>query len=419
MTSSFPTSLTDIQKKRGLIILLANAFLMWGGFFMVVPLLAVHYVDGLGWAAASIGIVLALRQLTQQGLAFLGGMLADRVGAKGLICAGLLVRFAGFSAMAWAASFPILLLTAILAALGGALFEAPKSASLAALTDENNRSRYYSLQGVVGGLGVTLGSLTGSLLLKTDFSTVALVAGSCYLLAFLLTLLFLPAVRTASESPGSRALGYGMRLALGDKPFMTFNVLLMGYWFMWVQLSISLPLKAVALSGTSDAVSWLYAINAGMSIVLQYPLLRLMERWLKPLGILKVGITLMALGLGCVAFVSSVSLLLGCVALFSLGALLVSPSQQTVTAGLASPAALGSYFGVAGFALAIGGGLGNYAGGWLYGLSTQLGSPALPWLVFAAAGISAVVGLNLLFQEPAAGPHKEPVSAAKAQPVKG
>jgi hypothetical protein len=73
--------------------------------------------------------------------------------------------------------------------------------------------------------------------------------------------------------------------------------------------------------------------------------------------------------------------LLACVACFSLGALLVAPSQQTVTAELANPAALGSYFGVAALALALGGGLGNLAGGALYGLGRQLGAPALPWLV--------------------------------------
>jgi hypothetical protein len=28
---------------------------MWGGFFMVIPLIAVHYVENLGWAAAAIG----------------------------------------------------------------------------------------------------------------------------------------------------------------------------------------------------------------------------------------------------------------------------------------------------------------------------------------------------------------------------
>ena len=45
----------------------------------------------------------------------------------------------------------------------------PGSAAIAALTNATNRARYYSLLGVVGGLGMTLGPLIGALLLRTGF----------------------------------------------------------------------------------------------------------------------------------------------------------------------------------------------------------------------------------------------------------
>ena len=388
-----PERLSPTARRRGLIALLVDTFFMWGGFFMVIPLISVHYVDGLGWSAAAIGLVLAVRQLTQQGLTVVGGMLADRVGAKWLICAGLLLRAAGFAWMAAATTFPLLLLTATLAALGGALFDSPKSAAIAALTDERNRPRFYALQGAISGVGMAVGPLAGALLLPYDFALVALGAAFCFLITFLVTLLFLPPVRVAS---GDRGLTEGIALALRDRRFMLFNLLIMGYWFMWVQLSIALPLEARALAGTAAAVSWVYALNSGMSIALQYPLIRLAMRWLDASAILVLGMLLMALGLGLVAFAGGVAALLACVACFSLGALLVAPSQQTVTAELANPAALGSYFGVAALALALGGGLGNLAGGALYGLGRQLGAPALPWLVFAAVGLLAAGGLAAL-----------------------
>jgi MFS transporter, DHA1 family, multidrug resistance protein len=391
--------MSDAARRRGLIVLLIDTFFMWGGFFMVVPLISVHYVDDLGWPAAAIGLVLALRQLTQQGLTLPGGMLADRVGAKSLICAGMLLRACGFASMAWASSFPLLLSSAVLAALGGALFESPRSAAIAALTDERNRARYYSIVGVAGSMGMTLGPLIGALLLRLDFSVVALVAASCYIVTFAVTAVLLPAVRVASER---RGLSYGIGLALRDRPFMVFNVLLMGYWFMWVQLSISLPLEARAISGTSDAVSWVYTLNAGMSVLLQYPLLRLAERYLRPLPILVLGVAIMALGLGGIGMVDSTATLLLCVALFSAGALLAAPSQQTVAASFANPAALGSYFGVNALALALGGGLGNYSGGVLYGLGREIGRPALPWLVFCTVGCAAALGMALLHRRQAA-----------------
>jgi MFS transporter, DHA1 family, multidrug resistance protein len=194
--------LSEATRRRGLIVILIDTFFMWGGFFMVIPLISVHYVDDLGWSAASIGLVLAVRQLTQQGLTLLGGMLADRFGAKWLICGGMLLRAAGFACMAWADTFPLLLASALLAAIGGSLFESPRSAAIAALTNATDRARYYSLLGVVGGMGMTLGPLLGALLLRADFLVVALVSSSCYLVTFLLTVLWLPPVQVASERRG-------------------------------------------------------------------------------------------------------------------------------------------------------------------------------------------------------------------------
>lgn len=384
-------TLSAAAKQRGLFVLLFDTMLMWGGFFMIIPLLSVHYVDNLGWAAASIGLVLGVRQLTQQGLTLFGGALADRFGAKGLIWGGLLLRAVGFAGMAWATNFPLLMLTAVLAALGGALFESPRMAAITALTDETNRVRFFSLAGVFGGVGMTLGPLIGAALLKVDFGLVALLAAACFFTTFVVTILFLPPVQVAAER---QRFFDGIGMALRDRQFMLVTLLLMGFWFMWVQLTISLPLVANNLSGSSDAVGWVYALNSGMMVVLQYPLLRWAERELQPLPILMLGVAVMALGLGFVSFAQNVPALLVCVALFSVGAILALPSQQTVTAKLANPAALGSYFGVSSLALAIGGGIGNVSGGLLYDWSLSAAAPALPWLVFCVVGLIAAAGLD-------------------------
>jgi DHA1 family multidrug resistance protein-like MFS transporter len=104
---------------------------------------------------------------------------------------------------------------------------------------------------------------------------------------------------------------------------------------------------------------------------------------------------LMALGLGTVALATGIVPFLLCVAVFSFGALLATPTQQTVAAELANPAALGSYFGVNALALAVGGGIGHTVGGWLYGLGQGPGMSALPWISCAVIGLSAALGLRL------------------------
>lgn len=401
--------LSEATKRRGLYTILADNFLMWAGFFMVIPLLSIHYVENMGWAAASIGFALAVRQFTQQGLTPISGMLADKVGAKGLICAGLLLRVVGFAMMVWADTFPVLLASIIIAALGGSMFDSPKSAAIAALTDERNRPRFYSLSGVANGLGLTIGTQIGAFLLPVGFSLVAIGAAVCFVVTFLVTLVFLPPVKVASE--GATLTG-GFRTALHDRPFIVYNLLLMGYWFMWVQLAISVPLGAQSVGGDATTVSWVYGVNSIMSIVFQYPLIKIVSKWLTPLPILIIGIALMGVGLGSIAFAGSVPGLLLCVVVFSAGSLLATPSQQTVTADLANPAWLGSYFGVNSLSLAIGGGLGNLSGGLLYDVGKQLAFPSLPWVVFCVVGILTSFGLGVMMQRRRQAAAREPVAQA-------
>ena len=83
------SDLSPAARRRGLYTVFAVTFLMNAGFFLIIPLVSVHYVDKLGWAAAYIGLVLAVRQFAQQGLTVFGGALADRFGPKRLILAGV------------------------------------------------------------------------------------------------------------------------------------------------------------------------------------------------------------------------------------------------------------------------------------------------------------------------------------------
>lgn len=392
-TPAAASTLTPGARRRGLVTVLVDTFLVWGGFYMVVPLISVHYVDQLGWAAAGIGLVLAVRQLLQQGLTPISGIIADRFGPKWLICAGVLLRSIGFISMASATTFPLLMVSAVLTALGGSLFDSPKSAAIAALTDESQRNRFYSLTAIASALGITIGTQIGALLLNVNFSLVAYIGAACFLLDFFITLIFLPPVRVATHN---ESLIYGIGLALRDRTFVLYTALLMGFWFLWVQLTISLPLAARTVGGSNTTVALVYTINSGMSLLLSYPLLRLAERWLRPLPIVILGAILMSAGLGAVALATSTPTLLACVVCFALGALLAMPSQQTVTARLANPAALGSFFGLSSVSLALGGGLGNLSGGLLYDAGRQLHLPALPWLTFSAVGLLTATGLTLL-----------------------
>ena len=76
------------------------------GFTLLMPLVSVHFVADVGMAAATVGMALALRQISQQGLTFIGGMLADRYGLKPVLCTGLIIRAVGFFMLGYATAMP-------------------------------------------------------------------------------------------------------------------------------------------------------------------------------------------------------------------------------------------------------------------------------------------------------------------------
>jgi DHA1 family multidrug resistance protein-like MFS transporter len=384
--------LSPASRRRGLYTVFAVTFLMNAGFFLIIPLVSVHYVDRLGWAAAFIGLVLAVRQFAQQGLTVFGGALADRFGPKPLILGGVLIRSVSFAIMGFADVPWMLLLSGILAALGGALFDAPQRATMAALAPEEKLNEAYGHLGVLQNLARTIGPLIGAFLIRYDFQLVGLASAAFFLLAGLVTLAFLPAV---SVSSGPQSAAAGLKRAAHDRVFVLFTFLMMGYWFMWVQLSIAMPLQIKHLTGQESSVGIMFTISAGLSILLQVPALRLAERFLRPLPTIIVGVIIMALGMGLIGASNTVAFFYAALFFFALGSVLSTPSTQTVTAELADERARGAYFGFGSLAIAVGGGLGHIFGGTLVDLAARWQAPEIPWLVFAVVGLLTAAGLAL------------------------
>lgn len=382
--------LDDRTRQRGLITSMAVMFLMNAGFFLIIPLISVHYVDDLGWAAAFIGLVLAVRQFMQQSLTVFGGALADRFGPKGLIMGGVLIRSLSFVMMGYATTPTMLFLSGLLAALGGAMFDAPQTAVIAALSRPEELPTFYARNGIIGNIARTVGPLIGALLIRFDFEMVGIAAAFFFFLAFWVTLFGLPSVSTCTER---QSVTGGLRLAAKDRTFVTFTLLMMGFWFMWVQISIAMPLVVRGITGDNSSVALLFTINSVLAISLQVPALRLAQKFLTPLAIVIVGVGLLCIGLGSVAWANTMPQIYISVFFFALGTVLVMPNSYTVTASLCNTAARGAYFGVSALALAVGGGFGHIMGGLLMDLAGRLNAPAMPWLTFALVGTLSLIGL--------------------------
>jgi DHA1 family multidrug resistance protein-like MFS transporter len=381
-------------RQLGKRFILVDNVLVVAGFYFVFPIIGVHFVEQMGWAAAVVGLGLGLRQVSQQGLGLIGGSLSDRFGAKPLIVGGMLLRAAGYAAMAYAQSPAQLFVACILSGLGGSLFEPARGALMVKLTRPSERNRFISVMLTVEAVSGVLGALLGTFLLGFDFYWVAMGGSAVFVLGALANAVVLPRYRVAA--PGTGALP-AMRAPLRDRPFVALVLILSGYYVMQVQLMLMLPVLITQIAGTPRAVAWMHSMNAALALLLLYPLARLGERYFSEEQRLLTGIGVMTASLAAIALADPTLGVFGLVAAFFTGGLIAEPAREALVARYASVKARSSYIGLSKIGLAMGGLCGYVAGGYLLDHARAVGAPGLPWLILAVIGGLTGTALALLF----------------------
>ncbi|AGQ31550.1 multidrug efflux MFS transporter MdtH [Serratia liquefaciens] len=387
-------SLVSQARSLGKYFLLLDNLLVVLGFFVVFPLISIRFVDQLGWAAVVVGAALGLRQLIQQGLGIFGGAIADRFGAKPMIVTGMLMRAAGFATMAMADQPWILWFSCALSALGGTLFDPPRTALVIKLTRPHERGRFYSLLMMQDSAGAVIGALIGSWLLQYDFHFVCWVGAGIFVLAAGWNAWLLPAYRISTIRAPMKE---GMMRVLRDRRFLTYVLTLTGYYMLSVQVMLMLPIVVNEIAGSPTAVKWMYAIEAALSLSLLYPIARWSEKRFRLEQRLMAGLLLMTLSLIPVGLATSLQGVFTLICCFYLGSIIAEPARETLSASLADPRARGSYMGFSRLGLALGGALGYTGGGWMYDTGHAVGMPELPWILLGIVGMITLLALYWQF----------------------
>ena len=375
---------------QGIWALLLDSFVSNLGFYLLVPLIAVYLTHELGWPAWQAGVILAVRQLSQQGLAPFGGQWGDRLGYRTAVVLGMEIRAVGFILFGVLHSVTGILLASVLSGLGGALFGPADAAALAASVSDQQRAEIYSWRVVFGNTGMILGPVVGAYLLSIQFAIVAWLAGLLFFFAGVMTWRFYPPALGRRPKPGTAAPGWSA--VLRHRPFVQITLIASGYYLLNSQLTILVPLTVMAQHGPSALIGWLLGVYSGTVVLLQPWVSRQTRHWPKSwalVGGLAGGGVAMASGI--LSRVTLDSLFLTMV-LFAGASMLVNPALYQLTAELADPAAFGRYYGFSRLSLGIGGSLGNAVGGLLVSLGESLALPILPWVMLAGLGaVSALL----------------------------
>jgi len=388
-------------------LLLVNQLGVNTGFYLLIPYLATHLGEDLGMSAAVVGIVLGVRNLSQQGLFLIGGSAADRLGARSVIIAGCAVRTVGFALFALGDGLGVLLAASVLSGLAGALFNPAVRAYLSQEAGER-KAEAFALFNVFATTGALIGPLLGSVLLLFDFRASALTAAGIFAVLTVAQALVLPA-RAVPKSTGGVLADW--REVVGNRAFLAFSLAMVGMFTLENQLYLLLPDGARRATGWDGAAGLVFLVGTLANLALQMRLTRaLKDRGHQAIG---AGLALMGLAFLPPMLVSGASpevwhavpVLVG-VLFLHVGVMVAQPFVMEVIPGFGRTELTGTYFGIFYMVSGIAAAVGNTVVGWAMDTGDQRGASWLPWaccLVFglvSAAGVSWLRRLKALPERP-------------------
>ncbi|MFH8414559.1 MFS transporter [Streptomyces collinus] len=426
--------LTQVRSYEGSVqLLMVNQFTINLGFYMLMPYLAAHLSGTLGLAGWIVGLVLGVRNFSQQGMFLVGGTLADRLGYKPLIVAGCVLRTLGFATLGLVDSLPALLAASAATGLAGALFNPAVRAYLAADAGER-RVEAFALFNVFYQAGILLGPLAGMVLTGVDFRITCLVSAGIFALLSVVQIRALPARRSQDAKQQDAHAGQGVlaqwRGIFANRPFLLFSIAMIGSYVLSFQVYLALPLEVRRLGGDGEsgtaAVAMLFAVS-GLTTILgqtrvtawckaRYEPGQALVRGLAALGLAFVPLLLATavpvpesgVGLWLLAAVPPTLAAL----LLAIGTMIAYPFEMDTIVRLSGDRLVATHYGLYNTICGIGITVGNLGTGAALDAARAAGLPALPWITLCALGLACAAALYGLHRTGRlAPPASEPLAA--------
>ncbi|NHN31402.1 MFS transporter [Paenibacillus agricola] len=378
-------------------ILYVTQFLMNMGFYALIPYLTLYLTGSLMWSMALTGIMLGIRQFSQQGMTFLGGLVADRFGCKQAIVLGLAVRAVGFLCFAVSEQPWHFFAAAIISGFGGALFEPALQAAFARLAPVAYRQQLFSLKNMIINIGIIVSTLMGSLLSSVHFLYLGLFSSLVFAFLAVFVYIFLPLLEIeVTPNPIWQDIGS----ILKDLPFVIYTLVLIGYFYLYMQLFLTIPKHAVQVTGDPTSVAYIYGTISLSVVCLQLVVTRFFERFANRFVLIGLGALLMGIALFLIGLSHGVLMLCLSSVLFAVGTMISAPLMLDVVQTFATPRLIGSYYGFNGYSMALGGALSTSLGGWFYDMGQAREIPLLPWILCLVVAVVVAVSMSF-FKEKA------------------
>ena len=374
-------------------------WVLWAGTLInrlglfVEPFMALYLSSARHLSLAQVGAVLASYGAGSVFSQLVGGALADRIGRRGTLTAGMLANAAALLWLGYARGFAMLAVASVAAGLTIDMYRPAVAALVADLVPAADRARAYGLIFWAVNLGFSAAMVIGGTLARTGFTTLFWIdAATCAVFGLVVWRAVpetLPAAREAAAAGGRG----GFATALRDPVLMSFTLLTLVVMCVYMQAYTTLPIAITRAGLSAQVYGAAMAVN-GLVIVTVTPAA---GSWLGQrdhAAVLACGIVCTGLGFGLTSLASSAWQYAACVAVWTVGEILSNAVTGAVLAALAPARLRGTYNGVFGLAFSLGYLIAPVAG-------TRLLAHGQAALWLACAGVCAVAAAWQLALGPA------------------
>jgi len=367
------------------------------GFYMLFALYLTGSTDqgGLGFSQTQKGMMMGIGTAILYFLPLITGAIADRIGYRKTLFIAYSLYTLAFLMMPMFHTYSMVFVLYLFLAIGAALFKPIISATVAKTTNSETSSIGFGIFYMMVNIGAFVGPFVTSFFRKYSWEYV--FYASAAVIAFNFVLLIFLFKEPDKEKGDTQSLSLKDELkrlfgniseALSDRRFLLFLLIIAGFWTMYYQLFLSLPIfidqwgnthpvfnflnsmwpwlasKMGSADGTIPAELMINA-DAGFIIIFQIIVSSIAMRY-KPLKVMTTGILIASVAMGLCFSTQNGMLMLLFLMLFSFGEMSSSPKITEYIGRIAPPNKTALYMGCSFIPVAIGSFFAGFVSGNVY-----------------------------------------------------
>jgi len=351
------------------------------GFYMLFANYLTMSADtgALGLSQTEKGIIMGVGTFVLYLLPVITGAIADKIGFKKTLLIAYVLYFTSFLIMPYCRSFISVFLNYLFLALAAALFKPIISATVARTTNEQTSSIGFGIFYMMVNIGAFIGPLVALRFSDTAFQMVFYISAALIAVNALILILFKEPVHEKNSDKLGEAIIKIIKnigIALSNKKFVVFLIIVSGFWTMYYQLFFTLsvfisqwvdltvlnqklndvfPFLIKFLGGEDGTLKAEHITNMDALIIIIFQLVvsSIVMKW-RPINSMITGFVISSIGMGLTLMTYNVMFIIASIFIFGVGEMAGSPKITEYIGRIAPKDKVALYMGCSFLPVAIG-----------------------------------------------------------------